>query len=291
MFRWLHAGNPDGVFLFMHHSFDIAHAKKYGVDEAIMISNFQYWLKKNWANDKHKHDGRTWTYNSVSAFEKMFPYWTSKQIRRILESLVSQDVLVRGEYNKSVYDRTSWYAFADESTFLYGNSDLPKWETQGDQKGEPIPNINTNINTDDKPNKNADLLEKIQTIIDRINQHSGAKFRADTRESARMISARLKDCSLEDALRVVDTMASKWLKTDMRQHYVPTTLFRESNFEKYLQVAVASMSVTANASTANNPDFKLGKFRYRPQSEFGSYSQYIKNCNTYGHTAKEQGED
>jgi hypothetical protein len=131
----------------MHHSFDINYAKKYGVDEAIMISNFQYWLKKNWANEKHKHNGRTWTYNSVSAFEKMFPYWTGKQIRRILDSLVSQNVLMRGEYNKSVYDRTSWYAFVEESTFLYGIYDLPKWETQDAEKGNPIPNINTDINT------------------------------------------------------------------------------------------------------------------------------------------------
>jgi hypothetical protein len=131
----------------MNHSFDISYAKKYGVDEAIMISNFQYWLKKNWANEKHKHDGRTWTYNSIVAFEKLFPYWTAKQIRRVIDSLVSQGVLIRGEYNKSIYDRTSWYAFVEESTFLYGNHDLPIWANQDDQRGEPIPNINTDINT------------------------------------------------------------------------------------------------------------------------------------------------
>jgi hypothetical protein len=131
----------------MHHSFDINYAKKYGVDEAIMISNFQYWLKKNWANEKHKHDGRVWTYNSVSAFEKLFPYWSAKQIRRILDSLVANGVLMRGEYNNSSYDRTSWYAFVDESTFLYGHIDLPIWANQDDHLGKPIPNINTDINT------------------------------------------------------------------------------------------------------------------------------------------------
>lgn len=271
----------------MHHSFDIAHANFYGVDEAIMISNFQYWLKKNWANGKHNHDGRTWTYNSVSAYEKMFPYWTAKQIRRVIDSLITQGVLMRGEYNKSVYDRTSWYAFVDESTFLFENSELPKWETQSDQMGKCIPNINTN----NKPNeKHNDLHEKIQAIIARINKHAGTSFRADTKESARMISARLKTYSLDDALRVVDVMAGKWLKTDMKQYYVPTTLFRESNFEKYLQMAGASMPAS-NTPTANNPDFKLGKFRYRPQSEFGSYTQYLKNCEQYGHTPKEEGHD
>jgi len=50
-------------------------------------------------------------------------------------------------------------------------------------------------------------------------------------------------------------------------------------------------SNTGCVQTANNPDYKLGKFRYRPQSEFGSYTQYLKNCEQYGHTPKEQGHD
>lgn len=270
----------------MHHSFDIAHAKKYGVDEAIMISNFQYWLKKNWANEKHRHDGRTWTYNSVASFERLFPYWTGKQIRRVIESLISQGVLMRGEYNKSVYDRTSWYSFVDESTFLFENLDLPKWETQDSEMGECIPNINT----DNKPNKkHNDLHEKIQAIIGRINHHAGTSFRAETRESNKLISARLKNYSLDDAMCVVDAMAAKWLKTDMKQYYTPVTLFRESNFEKYLQHGKSSMP--NRGEHVNDPDYKWGKMRYRPQSEFGSYTQYVKNCNEYGHTPKQEGHD
>jgi uncharacterized phage protein (TIGR02220 family) len=142
----------------------------------------------------------------------------------------------------------------------------------------------------ERKENNGELHEKIQAIIARINKHAGTSFRADTKESARMISARLKTYSLDDALRVVDVMAGKWLKTDMKQYYVPTTLFRESNFEKYLQMAGASMPAS-NTPTANNPDYKLGKFRYRPQSEFGSYTQYLKNCEQYGHTPKEEGHD
>jgi hypothetical protein len=135
----------------MNHSFDVGYAKKYGVDEAIMISNFQYWLKKNWANEKHRHDGRVWTYNSVSAFQKLFPYWTSKQIRRIIDSLVAKGVLMRGEYNSSAYDRTAWYSFVDESTFLFENIDLPIWANQDDQKGKPIPD--SKPDEEEKPSK------------------------------------------------------------------------------------------------------------------------------------------
>jgi uncharacterized phage protein (TIGR02220 family) len=274
----------------MNHSFDIAHAQRYGVDEAIMIGNFQYWINKNQANARHQYDGRTWTYNSVLAFEKLFPYWTAKQIRRVLDSLVEQGVLMKGEYNKSVYDRTSWYAFVDESTFLYEQTDLPKWATQDVETGNSIPNINTDNKPNRKTNNKDDVHEKIQTIIARINHHANTSYRAETRESNKLISARLKSYSLEDALCVIDWMSKKWLKTDMAQYFNPVTLFREANFEKYLQNARANNASVGNAHV-NNPDYKFGRMRYRPQSEFGSYNQYLKNCTEYGHTAKAEGDD
>jgi hypothetical protein len=106
----------------MEYSFDIKVAEKYGVDEAIMIKNFQFWIKKNKASKKHSYDGRTWTYNSAEEYTIFFPFWSSKQIRRILSSLISQGVIITGNYNKVRYDQTLWYAFDDESEFLSGIS-------------------------------------------------------------------------------------------------------------------------------------------------------------------------
>jgi uncharacterized phage protein (TIGR02220 family) len=141
----------------------------------------------------------------------------------------------------------------------------------------------------EKKEINNDLHEKIQAIVSRINEHAGTSFRAETRESNKLISARLKTYSLDEALLVVDAMAAKWLGTDMKQYYTPVTLFRESNFEKYLQHASAHS--TKRGAHVDNPDYKFGKMRYRPQSEFGSYTQYLKNCNEYGHTPKQEGHD
>ena len=134
-------------------------AMKYGVDEALMINNFRYWIAKNKVNEKHFYDGRYWTYNSHKALSELMPFWSEKQIRRILDSLIKQNVIMKGNYNKMFYDRTSWYAFVDEDLFLdiFSNEkfDLPKKVEYNcpnemsisDQMGEPIPNkyqINTN---------------------------------------------------------------------------------------------------------------------------------------------------
>ena len=133
----------------MTHSFDIEHALKYGVNESIMISNFQFWIQKNKANGTHFHDGRTWTYNSVSAFKEIFPYWNNGQIRRCLESLVKQEVLVKGDYNKNRYERTLWYSFNDESIFLNQQVHLSK-TANGDVE-------NDKCITDSKPNTKPDV--------------------------------------------------------------------------------------------------------------------------------------
>lgn len=103
-----------GALFFMKaYQFDADVAKDYGVEQAIMIWNLQYWIEHNQYNGMHFHDGRFWTYNSVEAFTEIFPFWSRGQIRRILKSLEDSGVIVTGNYNQSARDRTTWYAFSD----------------------------------------------------------------------------------------------------------------------------------------------------------------------------------
>ena len=144
----------------MNYSFDIEHAKEYGVDEAIMVYNLQFWLLKNKASGKNFHDNHTWTFNSAEAFTILFPFWSPKQIRRILKSLESQGVLITGNYNKSKYDKTLWYAFKDENKFLTlcpnGKTEKTERENRKDQTGKPIPDSIP----DSKPDSKPDIKEK-----------------------------------------------------------------------------------------------------------------------------------
>lgn len=135
----------------MNHSFDVEHAIRYGLEEAVFIHHFLFWITKNDANRKHLHKGRVWTYNSVNAFQEIFPYLTIKQIRRVLDSLEDQKVIISGNYNKSACDRTKWYAFVaplDEWRGCpNGKKDLPKRANVNAQEGEPIPYVLPNKRT------------------------------------------------------------------------------------------------------------------------------------------------
>lgn len=132
----------------MEHHFDIDVAKEYGVVEAVLIYNFQYWIMKNIANSKHLHDGRHWTYNSQQALLQLFPYLSRQSLRTALQHLKDKGVIITGNYNDTAYDRTVWFAFADEEKWLFSNQ--PKhWleSTNGvAESDQPIPYNNTNNN-------------------------------------------------------------------------------------------------------------------------------------------------
>ena len=55
-------------------------------------------------------DGHVWTYNSRTAFGRLFPYLTQSQIKTAISKLVDTGLLLKGEYNVANYDKTNWYS-------------------------------------------------------------------------------------------------------------------------------------------------------------------------------------
>jgi len=125
------------------HHFDISDAQKYGVNAAVILNNIRFWVTHSAANDKNKHDGRYWTYNSVRAFSELFPYLTERQIRTALNKLEAAGEIITGNFNKIGYDKTKWYSCPIDLTLKSNGVD---------RDVKPIPDINTDdINTDIKP--------------------------------------------------------------------------------------------------------------------------------------------
>ena len=155
----------------MEFSFNVEFANRYGIDEAIMIKSFQFWIRLNKANGNNYNDGKYWTYNTNKSLTLYFSFWSEKQVRRIIESLVDKGILLKGNYNKIGYDRTIWYAFTNEDLYLSdnfhlpdngldqkgntilpnGQMDIPKRANRFAQKGEPIPVANQVLKTFTNP--------------------------------------------------------------------------------------------------------------------------------------------
>lgn len=116
----------------MEHHFNVDDAKKHGIECAILLNNIRFWVDKNRANDKHFHDNKYWTYNSVKAFGELFPYWSKDQVRRYLEKLEKAGEIVSGNFNQSHYDRTKWYSLNDQI-------ELANMPNEVGENAKPIP--------------------------------------------------------------------------------------------------------------------------------------------------------
>ena len=132
------------------HSFDPEIAARVGVNSAVIYQNIVFWIEKNKANDKHFHDGKYWTYNSISAFEQMFSYLTTSQIRTAIKHLLESNLIVEGNFNKKGYDRTKWYSVNSQihlSNLANGIAENRK----------PIPDIKPDIKPDNNISSDDDF--------------------------------------------------------------------------------------------------------------------------------------
>ena len=103
---------------YQEHHFNPEYAEKYGLVEAILLHNIIHWITVNKTNKINFHDNKTWTFNSLNAYDIQYVYLSIKQIRRALDSLKEQNIIITGNYNKLKFDKTSWYALVDEKLFI-----------------------------------------------------------------------------------------------------------------------------------------------------------------------------
>jgi hypothetical protein len=142
-----------GVFMAIssqHHSFDIALATQFSIEEAIIIHHFQHWIRINKVAGRNLKDGRTWTYQTKRDIAPHFPYFSYDQVRRICDKLVEKGVLLQGNYNKTKMDKTCWFAFSDEAAFQVDDDAIQKMFTIGNS-AKSIGNSANSIGKSAKP--------------------------------------------------------------------------------------------------------------------------------------------
>lgn len=160
----------------MEHQFNVELATKVGVEKAVIIHNMYFWINHNAKNKKNVYDGSVWTYNSSSAFGKLFPYLKDRTISRYLLELEKDGYLKTGNYNDNTFDKTKWYSFTDnfleelknigfdiEDILISQNmyTDTHKMANRSTDNGEPIPDSkHTDKKQEDKEERDKSLSKK-----------------------------------------------------------------------------------------------------------------------------------
>lgn len=159
----------------MKHMMDVEMAKLIGTDPSLFLENIAFWIKHNYSNDINFHEERYWTFNTQEALVDFFPYWSRDQIKRIIKKCHDAGLLIKGNFNKLSYDRTTWFSLSDEAHAHYGlklgrNSLRHQAKSSNDMGdiAQPIPDINTDINTDIKDKRKAQPKKQVASLAEPI---------------------------------------------------------------------------------------------------------------------------
>lgn len=264
----------------MNHSFNVLIATEYGMLEAVLMEHLYFWIEKNKANNVNFYDGHYWTYNSTKALSELFPYVSKNTISRALHHLEKEGLIIVGNYNKSAYDRTTWYAMTEKGILLLNGSDdssskenadsetvnskmgdcisqngdihFPKWEMEEPkirngrtQSGATIPDINTDIETDDNLTVSKDTVcqTDVCRVADKWNSLSDCGIKPVIKISPKtkrydMLKARIRVYGIDKVLEAVENIrGSSFLCGKNKRGWVITFdwFVRPNNFIKVLE--------------------------------------------------------
>lgn len=148
----------------MVHSFDVDIARQYGMTEAVLFKHLQFWIEKNQASGINYYDGRTWTFSSLKGLQQRFPYMTRHKVRLAMQHLVECGLIVEGNYNRTPYDRTKWYALTDFANSIVRKPQMEDTDPPNplDRSESPIPDESTDESTDHSPCVEAECAEETE---------------------------------------------------------------------------------------------------------------------------------
>lgn len=282
----------------MNHTFNIEIATKYGMLEAVLMEHLNFWIAKNKANDANFHDGYYWTYNSTKALAELFPYVSKNTISRALHHLEDEGLILSGNYNKSAYDRTMWYALTEKGILAFQGKDshqtednenikmdssnmgksisqdggfhFPEWEMEetkiqngNNQSGTPIPDINTDINTDNNLTVSKDTVCRtdVQRVMGQWNSLAtthGIKPVSSIKPGTKrydMLRARIRLYGIDKVLEAIGNIKnSSFLCGDNKNGWSVTFdwFVRPNNFIKVLEGNYDSRADATPADTGQH---------------------------------------
>ena len=147
----------------------------------------------------------------------------------------------------------------------FKKSDAPPGAFKSDNNNSNKTNENT-ITTKskeekEKEKKSAKKKEKerqIKEVVEYLNIKANRNYRPGTTKTKSLISARLKDYTVEDLKAVIDFKVGEWLENEKMNKYLrPETLFNETKFENYINELPSQATKKSSQSYLEDNDVEL----------------------------------
>lgn len=236
------------------HIFDPEIAMKVGINAAVIYQNIIWWCEKNEANGRNIHDGNAWTYNSITAFEKQFPYLTKSQIRTALDKLDQSGLVLVGCFNTDPRDKTKWYAINRTCICEKSQMELSKIADPFAKNHKPLPDSKPD-NKPDTPPKPPEGAGDLFSANGETVPHQQAADKSDPVKDGfdeiwsafprkpnmpgkgvclKAYSKALKDVSHGDLMKAVRAYAASRVGEDPKYHARLSKWLNDGNYESFL---------------------------------------------------------
>lgn len=100
--------------------------------------------------------------------------------------------------------------------------------------------------------------QQIKEVVEYLNIKANRNYRPGTTKTKSLISARLKDYTVEDLKAVIDFKVGEWLENEKMNKYLrPETLFNETKFENYINELPSQAKEKSSQSYLEDNDVDL----------------------------------
>jgi len=170
-------------------------------------------------------------------------------------------IIVEKKENEYVFKIIKYYVY--QSLSPYKEKNVNK---KTKKKGKKFTKSHTRDRVETEKRRDRKDKER-KHIIDYFNEMTGQKRGYLCNETNKMINGRLNNGkTFEDFKHVIDTKTSQWLHDEkMRRYLRPSTLFREGNFEDYLNEPYENPR--EKKLNKKEAELKVGKAPHREKSK------------------------
>ena len=170
----------------------------------------------------------------------------------------------------------------DKSDFSFSESSQDITSLNDKKQLQKVSRANFVNDKESEPAENAKYYFEVTQVLELLTERSGVKYKIPKTKAAlenyepyKLIKERLKEkATLEDIFAVVEMKNKEWAGTHIYKNFIPSTLFRKSNFDKYLQ----QLQLTENTNQQNNSN---NQFKTKEDATFAHYYSQLRNVD-YG---------
>ena len=126
-----------------------------GLNEALILQQIHYWLNPRW--NKNIAQGRLWVHNTYEQWQKQFPFWGEKTIRRTIANLENRGLLI-SYLSTRQFKKTKFYSIDYEALQTVSSPSVLE-EDRGSQASGHIDQIDL-----PKPADGSGQIDQMQVV-------------------------------------------------------------------------------------------------------------------------------